>query len=160
MLRGYWAVYPFGVELCSVWCRTMLFWVQNYARATRRECLDGHFWAKTGVAVCLDWYCKDTKKFWNFQIVSTKNSTFGYKKCTFWSLWCFLGECRITKVFQAIFVTYFKGIKPSQYHSITVSQFYYEAYFCADASEDSKNVSKNFYYYIYNIYILYINSKF
>ena len=49
----------------------------------------------------------------------------------------------------------FKGHKIITASQITVSQFYYEAYFCADASEESKNVSKNFYYYIYNMYIIY-----
>ena len=84
------------------------------------------------------------------------------QKMHFLVLLMFSWRMQSTKVFQAIFVTYSRAIKPSQYHSITVSQFYYEAYFCADASEESKNVSKNFYYYIYNIYIIYIivSSKF
>ncbi len=39
-----------------------------------------------------------------------------------------------------------KTIKIITASQITVSQFYYEAYFCADTSEESENVSKNFYY--------------
>ena len=91
-------------------------------------------------------HCKDTKKSWNFQIVSRKNCTFGDKNCTFESFWCSLGKYRSSKAFLAISPPVSKAIKIITASQITVSQFYYEAYFCADASEESKNVSKNIYY--------------
>ena len=100
-------------------------------------------------------HCKDTKKSWNFQIVSRKNCTFGDKNCTFESFWCFLGECRSTKVLKA----FSSPRLQSPFYRFSVTryrlQFFYEPIIRREAWKIAKYVSKNIYYYIYNIYIIY-----
>ena len=101
-------------------------------------------------------FCKVTKNFWNFQIVSRKNCTFGDKNCTFESFLCFLGECRSTKVLKAFSLPRLQS--PFYRFSVTRYrlQFFYEPIIRRDAWKIAKYVSKNIYYYIYNIYIYYI----
>ena len=100
--------------------------------------------------------CKVTKKYWNFQIVSRGNCTFGDKNCTFGTFWHFLGECRITRCFRR----FSSPRLQSPFYRFSVTryrlQFFYKAIIRREAWKIAKYVSKNIYYYIYNIYIIYI----
>ena len=103
---------PESKEACSACDRTCLHICNCAEKANQAplpsggvgggRCWSGFLGAGSGFLGLYHWHCKVTKKSWNFQIVSTRNSTFGYENCTFGSFWCFLGECRSTKVFQAI----------------------------------------------------------
>ena len=93
-------------------------------------------------------FCKVTKKSWNFQIVSTKNCTFGYENCTLGSFWCFLGECRSTKVFQAICNPMQTAILTPFLSQMTDDSLFMSPSSGAELEKMSKNVSKNIYYYI------------
>ena len=100
-------------------------------------------------------HCKDTKKSWNFQIVSRKNCTFGDKNCTFESFWCFLEECRSTKVLKAFSLPRLQS--PFYRFSVTRYrlQFFYEPIIRRDAWKIAKYVSKKIYYlYIIDIYYI------
>ena len=144
-------------------------WAQGGLRAVSRGGFEGGLPETGEFGAIFDWgggvfrysflHCKDTKKSWNFQIVSRKNCTFGDKNCTFESFWCFLGECRSTKVLKA----FSSPRLQSPFYRFSVTryrlQFFYEPIIRREAWKIAKYVSKNIYYYIYNIYILYINSN-